>query len=130
MAALRIPSELKYTKNDEWLRVEGDVATVGITDYAQDQLNDIVYVEFPDVGADLAQGTTFGVVESVKAASDIYMPISGTITEVNSALEDEPELINTDPYGAGWLIRFTIKNSSEIDGLMDAAAYTAYNETR
>jgi glycine cleavage system H protein len=98
MAALKTPSELKYTKNDEWLRVEGDVATVGITDYAQDQLNDIVYVEFPDVGADLAQGTTFGVVESVKAASDIYMPISGTI--------------------------------SEIDGLMDAAAYTAYNETR
>lgn len=130
MAALKTPSELKYTKNDEWLRVEGDTATVGISDYAQDQLNDIVYVEFPDVGAELAQGAVFGVVESVKAASDIYMPIGGTITEVNSELEDEPELINTDPYGKGWLIRFTIKNADEIDRLMDSSAYEKYNESR
>jgi len=130
MPTLKIPSDLKYTKNDEWLRIEGNAATVGITDYAQDQLNDIVYVEFPDVGAEFDQGASFGVVESVKAASDIYMPIGGTITEVNSPLGDEPELINTDPYGKGWLIKFTIKNASEADSLMDSAAYTAYCESR
>ena len=130
MPTLKVPSDLKYTKNDEWLRIEGDTAAVGITDYAQDQLNDIVYVEFPDVGSEIAQAATFGVVESVKAASDIYMPISGTITEVNSALEEEPELINTDPYGKGWLIKFTVKNASEADGLMDSAAYTTYCESR
>ena len=130
MSVLKTPSELKYTKNDEWLRIEGDTATVGITDYAQEQLNDIVYVEFPDVGAVLDTGTAFGVVESVKAASDIYMPVGGTVTETNSKLEDEPELINTDPYGAGWLIRFTIKDAAELDKLMDASAYTSYCETR
>ena len=130
MPTLKVPSDLKYTKNDEWLRIEGDTAAVGITDYAQNQLNDIVYVEFPDVGSEIAQGAAFGVVESVKAASDIYMPISGTITEVNSALEEEPELINTDPYGKGWLIKFTVKNAAEDDGLMDSAAYTAYCESR
>jgi glycine cleavage system H protein len=130
MAELKVPSELRYTKNDEWLRVEGETGTAGITDYAQDQLNDIVYVEFPDVGAELAQGAAFGVVESVKAASDIYMPVGGTITEVNTALEDEPEAINTDPYGNGWLVRFTIKNPAEIDGLMDAEAYKKYCESR
>src|SRR6186997_1017864 len=123
MPTLKVPSDLKYTKNDEWLRIEGNSAIVGITDYAQDQLNDIVYVEFPDVGADIAQGSTFGVVESVKAASDIYMPVGGTITEVNSALEDTPELINSDPYGKGWLAKFTLTNASEADGLMDSAAY-------
>ena len=130
MPTLKVPSDLKYTKNDEWLRIEGSSATVGITDYAQDQLNDIVYVEFPDIGAEIAQGSTFGVVESVKAASDIYMPVGGTITEVNSALEDTPELINSDPYGKGWLVKFTLKNASEADGLMDAAAYTTYCENR
>jgi glycine cleavage system H protein len=130
MPTLKVPSDLKYTKNDEWLRVEDNTATVGITDYAQDQLNDIVYVEFPDVGAHFDQGTSFGVVESVKAASDIYMPVGGTITEVNGALEDAPELINTDPYGKGWLIKFTIQNSSEVDSLMDAAAYTTFSENR
>jgi glycine cleavage system H protein len=130
MPTLKVPSDLKYTKNDEWLRIEGSTATVGITDYAQDQLNDIVYVEFPDVGAAIAQGSTFGVVESVKAASDIYMPVGGTITEVNNALADAPELINSDPYGTGWLAKFTLKNASEADGLMDAAAYTTYCENR
>ncbi len=130
MPTLKVPTDLKYTKNDEWLRIEGDTATVGITDYAQDQLNDIVYVEFPDVGAEIAQGSTLGVVESVKAASDIYMPAGGTITETNSALEDAPELINSDPYGKGWLVKFTLKNASEADSLMDAAAYTAYCENR
>ena len=130
MPTLKVPSDLKYTKNDEWLRIEGNSATVGITDYAQDQLNDIVYVEFPDVGAEIAQGSTLGVVESVKAASDIYMPIGGTITEVNNALADAPELINSDPYGKGWLVKFTLKNASEADSLMDAAAYTTYCENR
>jgi glycine cleavage system H protein len=130
MPTLKVPSDLKYTKNDEWLRIEGDTATVGITDYAQDQLNDIVYVEFPDVGTEIAQGSTFGVVESVKAASDIYMPIGGTITDVNNALEEEPELINTDPYGKGWLIKFTLKSVAEAAGLMDSAAYTTYCESR
>jgi glycine cleavage system H protein len=130
MPTLKFPSDLKYTKNDEWLRIEGDSATVGISDYAQDQLNDIVYVEFPEVGAEFDQGATFGVVESVKAASDIYMPIGGTITEVNSTLESDPELINTDPYGKGWLIKFTLISASEADGLMDAAAYQKYCETR
>jgi len=130
MPTLKFPSDLKYTKNDEWLRIEGDTATVGVSDYAQDQLNDIVYVEFPDVGAEFAQGASFGVVESVKAASDIYMPIGGTITEVNSTLEDEPEIINTDPYGKGWLIKFTVKNPSEAGALMDADAYQKYCESR
>lgn len=130
MPTLKVPSDLKYTKNDEWLRIEGDTATVGISDYAQDQLNDIVYVELPDVGAEFAQGSSFGVVESVKAASDIYMPVGGAITEVNSALEDEPELINTDPYGKGWLVKFTLQDAAEAGALMDAAAYTAYCESR
>jgi glycine cleavage system H protein len=130
MPVLKTPPELKYTKNDEWLLVEGDTATTGITDYAQDQLNDIVYVEFPDVGDELAQGAALGVVESVKAASDIYMAIGGTITEVNSELESEPELINTDPYGKGWLVRFTIKDAAEIDGLMDSKAYAEYCASR
>ncbi|MEO8606656.1 MAG: glycine cleavage system protein GcvH [Chloroflexota bacterium] len=127
---MKVPSDLKYTKNDEWLRIEGNSATVGITDYAQDQLNDIVYVEFPDVGVEIAQGSTLGVVESVKAASDIYMPVGGTITEANAALEDAPELINSDPYGKGWLVKFTLKNASEADSLMDSAAYTTYCENR
>ena len=130
MPTLKVPTDLKYTKNDEWLRIEGNSATVGITDYAQDQLNDIVYVEFPDVGAEIAQGSTLGVVESVKAASDIYMPVGGTITEANTALADAPELINSDPYGKGWLVKFTLKNASEADSLMDAAAYTTYCENR
>jgi glycine cleavage system H protein len=130
MPTLKVPSDLKYTKNDEWLRIEGNSATVGITDYAQDQLNDIVYVEFPDIGAEIAQGSTLGVVESVKAASDIYMPVGGTITEVNGALEEAPELINSDPYGKGWLAKFTLANASEADGLMDSAAYTTYCENR
>jgi glycine cleavage system H protein len=130
MANLKTPSELKYTKNDEWLKIEGDTATVGITDYAQDQLNDIVYVELPDVGASFDKGAVLGVVESVKAASDIYMAIGGTITEVNKALEDNPELINSSPYGEGWLAKFKIKDASEASDLMDSAAYIKYCENR
>lgn len=130
MADLKIPADLKYTKNDEWLRIEDGVATIGISDYAQDQLNDIVYVEFPDVGAAFVQGASFGVVESVKAASDVFMPIGGTVTEVNKALEDTPETINTDPYGSGWLIKFKVANASEADSLMDADSYKAYCASR
>lgn len=130
MTDLKTPSDLKYTKNDEWLRIEGDMGTIGISDYAQDQLNDIVYVEFPDVGAVYKAGDSFGVVESVKAASDIYVPVGGTVIEVNRALEDQPELINTDPYGTGWLIKIRLSNPAEADALMDAAAYIEYCKSR
>ncbi len=123
------PADLKYTKNDEWVRLEGSTATLGITDYAQEQLNDIVYVELPDVGAKFAKGESFGVVESVKAASDVYTPVGGTISAVNSGLEDQPELINTDPYGEGWLVKFTVDNA-DVSDLLDADAYSAYCESR
>ncbi|MCB9455669.1 MAG: glycine cleavage system protein GcvH [Anaerolineaceae bacterium] len=123
------PADLKYTKNDEWVRLEGGTATIGITDYAQEQLNDIVYVELPDVGAKFPKGESFGVVESVKAASDVYTPVGGTISAVNSGLEDQPELINTDPYGEGWLVKFTVDNA-DVSDLLDADAYAAYCESR
>lgn len=130
MAKWKTPNDLKYTKNDEWVRIEGDTGTLGVTDYAQEQLNDIVFVELPSIGATLGKGESFGVVESVKAASDVFMPMGGTITEVNSALESEPELINTDPFGAGWVLKFKIANSSDADDLMDATAYAAFCESR
>ncbi len=130
MPTLKTPADLRYTKNDEWLKIEGDTATIGISDFAQDALNDIVYVEFPDVGAALKQGATFGVVESVKAASDIFMPVGGTVTEVNKSLEDTPETINTDPYGNGWLIKIKLSDAAESDSLMDSAAYLEYCASR
>jgi glycine cleavage system H protein len=130
MAEIKTPSDLKYTKNDEWLKIEGDTATIGISDYAQDALNDIVYVEFPDVGATFKQGATFGVVESVKAASDVFMPIGGTITDVNNALEDSPENLNTDPYGKGWLIKIKVADAAEASNLMDSAAYIEFCKNR
>jgi len=130
MAEIKTPSDLKYTKNDEWLKIEGDTATIGISDYAQDALNDIVYVEFPDVGASFKQGATFGVVESVKAASDIFLPIGGTITEVNKSLEDSPETINSDPYGKGWLVKIKVADAAEATSLMDAAAYLEFCANR
>jgi glycine cleavage system H protein len=132
MAALQTPNDLKYLKSDEWVRVEGDIATIGITDYAQDQLNDVVYVELPEVGAAFKKGAALGSVESVKAASDLVSAVSGTITEVNSALEDEPELINADPYGRGWMIKLRLSDPAEANAadLLDAAAYVAYCETR
>lgn len=125
-----IPADLKFTESDEWIRVEGNEATIGVSDYAQEQLNDIVYVELPDVGAEYKKGDTFGVVESVKAASDMHMPVSGTITAVNETLEDAPETVNSDPYGAGWFVKITLANPSELAGLMDAAAYAKYLEGR
>lgn len=129
MGKWKAPADLKYAKTDEWLRIEGDEGTIGISDYAQDQLNDLVFVELPEVGAKFTKGQAFGVVESVKAASDINMPVSGTVTAVNSALESEPELINADPYKA-WIIKIKLDNAGEADSLMDSVAYDAYCDER
>jgi glycine cleavage system H protein len=129
MANWKTPSDLKYTRNDEWIRIENGTATVGITDYAQEQLNDIVYVELPDVGGEYQAGASFGVVESVKAASDIYLPVGGKITAVNDKVTSEPELINTDPYGDGWLVKIQVTSADTAD-LMDADAYAQYCESR
>ncbi|MEW6206843.1 MAG: glycine cleavage system protein GcvH [Acidobacteriota bacterium] len=120
------PEELSYTKDHEWVRVKGNLATVGITDHAQSQLGDVVYVELPKVGDKFESGEPFGSVESVKAVSEIYMPLGGEVTEVNAALADSPELVNEDPYGKGWMIELKIADSSEIDGLLSAAEYEDY----
>ncbi len=123
-----IPADLRYSTSDEWVRVEGDEVVIGITDYAQEQLGDIVYLELPQVGATFAPGDSFGVIESVKASSDLYAPVGGEVTAVNSVLENDQQPINSDPYGAGWLIR--MRPSGEEEELMDAAAYAAYLEGR
>lgn len=128
--AWKTPDDLKFLKSDEYVRIEGDTATVGVSDYAQDQLNDIVFVELPTVGATFSVGQSFGVVESVKAASDLMMPVSGTIAEVNSALESQPELINSDPYGAGWIIKIAISGDTDNPALLSPADYAAFCETR
>ena len=120
---------LYFTKEHEWLRVEGDVATVGITDYAQSQLGDVVFVELPEVGRALTMGKDAAVVESVKAASEVYAPISGEVIEINAALEGEPALVNTAPEGDGWFFRMAVGDAGELDTLMDAAAYKAFVET-
>src|SRR5690242_12817326 len=117
------PSDYRYTKEHEWVRVEGDSATIGITDYAQHELGDVVFVELPKIGAKLNAGESFGTVESVKAVSDIYAPISGEVTEVNSALADAPETVNKDPHGKAWLIKLKVANSAEVGKLMNGAAY-------
>jgi glycine cleavage system H protein len=128
MADFNTPDDLQYQESDEWIRVEGDTATIGISDYAQDALNDIVFIELPEVGDTFGKGDAFGTVESVKAAADLNMPVDGEIVEVNEALEEAPEAINADPYGDGWIIK--VKLTGAVDGLMDAAAYAAYLETR
>jgi glycine cleavage system H protein len=120
------PADLKYTKEHEWIRVEGDKGRVGITHYAQNALGDVVFVELPKVGRTLKQMETFGVVESVKAVSDLYCPASGQVAEVNAALEGKPELVNKDCYGGGWMMVVKIANRKELDNLMDAKAYEAY----
>lgn len=120
---MNIPAELKYTKDHEWVRVEGNIATIGITDFAQSELGDIVYVEIETEGEELAQEEVFGSVEAVKTVSDLFMPISGKIIEFNSALEGNPEAVNTDAYGEGWMIKVEISNESELSSLLDAAAY-------
>ncbi len=122
----KVEQGLKYTENDEWIRVEGRVGVIGLTDYAQSALNDIVYVELPDVGATFVKGESFGSVESVKAASDMHMPVGGKVTAINEALQDAPETVNSDPYGAGWFIKIAISDTSELDDLMDADAYARY----
>jgi len=128
---MKIPGDLKYTNNDEWVRLEGNIATIGITDYAQDQLSDIVYVEVALSDADsVSAGDSIASVESVKAAADVYSPISGTVTAVNGLLEDSPELVNSDPYGDAWMVKLEISDASELDGLMDAAAYEKFCEER
>jgi len=121
----KILSDLYYTEEDEWLRVEGDEATIGITDHAQDSLSDIVFLELPSEGDTFDMGDSFGIVESVKAAADLMLPIAGEVTAVNEDLMDEPEAINNDPYGS-WMVKITISDPSQLENLMDAAAYTAY----
>ena len=123
---MNTPTNLKYTKNDEWVKVEGKIGTVGITDYAQEQLSDIVYVEIVlAVGDSASQGETCATLESVKAAAEMYLPVSGKVVEVNEALPDNPEKVNTDPYGEAWMVKLELRDQSELDGLLDAAAYEA-----
>jgi glycine cleavage system H protein len=119
---------MRFTKDHEWIRVEGDVATVGITDYAQSQLGDVVYVELPQAGKTVAKGDEAAVVESVKAASEVYAPVSGEVLEVNSALEGAPQTVNESPLGDGWFLRLRVTDPGELDGLMDEAAYSKYLE--
>ncbi len=122
---MQIPEDLKYTKDHEWARIEGDVVTVGITDFAQSELGDIVYVELPEAGDEAAAGESFGTIEAVKAVSDMFAPLSGEIVEVNESLTDEPETINKDPYGDGWIIKIKVSDKAELDDLLDKAAYEA-----
>ena len=120
-----VPADLRYTKEHEWVRIEGDQATIGITEYAAEQLGDIVFVELPEVGRDLAQFATFGVVESVKAVSDLFAPVGGEVTEANETLAGQPELVNSDPYGEGWMVRVRVSDPAQVEGLLDASAYDA-----
>ena len=120
---LNLPEDVKYTDDHEWAKANGDAIRIGISDYAQDQLGDIVFVELPDVGSTFDKGEEFGTVESVKAVSELYMPISGEITAINEALADEPELVNSDPYGGGWMIELKAGDAAELDGLKSKAEY-------
>ena len=123
---MEFPEEFKYTEEHEWVQVEGDLVIVGITDFAQDALGDVVFVELPEVGAEVTAGKAFGVVESVKAVSDIYAPVSGVVEEINEELPDAPEVINTSPYGDGWMIKIRVADVSALEGLMDATEYQAF----
>src|SRR5215218_5819411 len=120
---MNYPESLRYTKEHEWIRLEGDVATIGITEFAQHELGDIVYVEIETVGQELNAGDVFGSVEAVKTVSDLYLPVNGTITEVNPDLNAKPELVNSDPYNEGWMIKLKVADPSDVESLMDAAAY-------
>jgi glycine cleavage system H protein len=119
------PTDLRYTKDHEWVRVEGDLATIGVTEYAANQLGDVVFVDLPEAGRSLDQFGTFGVVESVKAVSDLFAPVSGEVVEANPALASQPELVNREPYGGGWMLRLKVADAAQLDGLLDAAAYDA-----
>ncbi|MEA2077645.1 MAG: glycine cleavage system protein GcvH [Candidatus Marinimicrobia bacterium] len=123
---MNIPKELKYSESHEWVKIDGDVATIGISDFAQSELGDIVFVELPEAGDEVAKDGSCGTIEAVKTVSDLNSPISGEILEVNEVLEDEPTLVNTDCYESGWLIKVKIENASELDGLMDAEAYEKF----
>lgn len=120
---MNFPANLRYTKDHEWVLLEGDVATIGITEFAQQELGDIVYVEIETKGKTLSAETVFGTVEAVKTVSDLFLPVSGTISEINPALESKPELVNTDPYGEGWMIKMTVDNPADVEKLMDATTY-------
>ena len=122
---MNFPANLRYTKDHEWISLEGNVATIGITDYAQQELGDIVYVEVDTIGKTLEAGAVFGTVEAVKTVSDLFLPVSGTITELNPALNNAPELVNSDPYGEGWMVKMTVTNPAEVEALMNASAYEA-----
>lgn len=117
------PADLRYTKDHEWVKVDGDTATIGVTDFAAGQLGDVVFVDLPSAGRSVEQFATFGVVESVKAVSDLYAPVSGEVLEVNGDLSGTPELVNSDPFGGGWMIRIRLADPTQIEGLLDAAAY-------
>jgi glycine cleavage system H protein len=120
---MNIPDDLKYTKDHEWIKVEGDTAIVGVTDFAQNELGDIVYIEVNTVGESLEQEETFGTIEAVKTVSDLFMPVSGEVTEFNDNLESNPEIVNKDPYGDGWIVKIKISDTTELNDLLDAAAY-------
>jgi glycine cleavage system H protein len=125
---MNVPADLRYSSDHEWIRQDGNVVTIGITAYAQDSLGDVVFVEVPEQGTVVATGDSFTEVESTKSVSDIYAPVSGTIAAVNEALDEQPELLNSDPYGEGWICSIEMSDPSQLDGLMDAAAYTALTE--
>ena len=120
---MNIPSELKYTKDHEWIQIEGTIATIGITDFAQGELGDIVYVDVDTLDDTVAEGEVFGSVEAVKTVSDLFMPLTGEVIEFNDALEDDPELVNSDPYNKGWMIKIEFTDNSQLEGLLDATAY-------
>jgi glycine cleavage system H protein len=122
---MNFPADLRYTKDHEWIKLEGNIATIGITDFAQHELGDIVYVDISAVGKELSAEEVFGTVEAVKTVSDLFLPVAGTINEVNPMLEKQPELVNTDPYGNGWMIKMTVQDPAAVEALMDSAAYAA-----
>jgi glycine cleavage system H protein len=121
--AVNVPAELKYTREHEWVKVEGTTATIGITDWAQGELGDVVFVELPDIGAEVAQLQAFGTIEAVKAVSDLYSPVNGKVVEINSALDDDPMAVNRDPYGEGWMIKVELADSKQIEQLLDPDSY-------
>ncbi len=120
---MNLPEDIKYTKDHEWIRMDGDLAVVGVTDYAQGELGDVVFVEVDKVGEDIGAGESFGSIEAVKTVSDLFMPVSGTVEELNSALEDNPEAVNKDPYGEGWIVKIRPRDASEVEGLLSVAEY-------
>jgi glycine cleavage system H protein len=122
---MNFPEQLRYTKEHEWISVDGNIATIGITEFAQGELGDIIYVDIDTIGKDLSSEAVFGTVEAVKTVSDLFLPVAGTITEKNPLLDSQPELVNQDPYGDGWMVKITLNDPSEVEALMDAAAYQA-----